>query len=134
VTPLMTAALALVIMMLMLLGPVGSLLSGRAQARTAADAAALAGAAEGEERARTVAERNGADMVDYELDGDEVTVEVQVDGVSAHSRARQVPVTTLPPFPAAAPSVPGTEGSGARAGLAPAMLAALARADALLGV
>jgi hypothetical protein len=127
-TPMMAAAVGLVALMLLAIGPMGRALTDRAQARTAADAAALAGAAEGEETARTVAGRNGAELVSFEREGAEVTVEVSVDGVSAHSRARarQVPSST---------GIGGGTGGGTgeQAGLAPAMVAALQRAEDLLG-
>lgn len=127
VTPLMTVAVGLVTLMLLALGPMGRALSDRAQARTAADAAALAGAAEGEELASEVAASNGGELVSFELDDSEVTVEVTIDGVSAYSRARAVQLVT----PGGRGGQVG-EGTGDRAGLAPAMLAALERADALL--
>lgn len=122
VTPLMTVAVGLVALMLVALGPMGRKLSDRAQARTAADAAALAGAASGEDEARQVAASNGGELVSFELDDGEVTVGVDIDGVSAYSRARAVQV-----------AAPAGGGAGTRAGLAPAMLAALERADELLG-
>jgi hypothetical protein len=114
------------VVVLLGLAPMGRALTDRTQARTAADAAALAGAAEGEETARAVAGANDAELVAYERNGDEVVVKIEVDGVSAFGRARRLQAT-----------VPATgthrAGSGDRAGLSPAMLAALARADELLG-
>lgn len=128
VTPFMAAAVGLVALMLLALGPMARALTNRAQARTAADAAALAGAAEGEAAARETAARNGSDLVSFELDDGEVTVEVTIEGVNAYSQARAVPVRSP-----SRPDGPAGEGTGARAGLAPAMLAALERADELLG-
>lgn len=122
---LLMAALALVAMMMLGLAGAGRVVTQRAQARTAADAAALAGAAEGEDSAGRLAEANGAELVAYLRDGDEVVVKVSVDGVVAYGRARQNVVE--------AASGPFAGGEGKRRGLAPAMLAALARADALLG-
>jgi hypothetical protein len=125
--PLAVAMLAVVAVALAATVPFGVALAERARARTAADAAALAGAAEGEDAARAVAEDNGGALVDYEGSGDEVRVRVRVGDVDAYARAR-----------ATARAVPATgggdgAGGGRRAGLAPAMLAALARADGLLG-
>jgi hypothetical protein len=125
-TPLAAATVALVVVALVGLVPVGTAARDRARARTAADAAALAGAAEGEEAARALAEGNGGALLDFERSGAEVVVEVRVGDATAHARARAT--TTRPPGP-----VVGAGGGGDRAGLDPAMLAALARADALLG-
>ena len=129
-TPLGAAILALALLVAASLGPVGRVLGDRTQARTAADAAALAGAAEGEDAADRLADANGAELLGFSRDGDEVVVEVRVGDVMAWASARG---TRLPPTPAGPrPGVPGAVG-GDRAGLAPAMVAALARADALLG-
>ena len=61
----------------------------RAHARTAADAAALAGAAEGRGAAEQVAVANGAVLESFEAVGDEVEVRVRVDGSHARARARR---------------------------------------------
>jgi D-alanyl-D-alanine carboxypeptidase/Putative Flp pilus-assembly TadE/G-like len=126
--PLAVAMLAIVAVALVALAPVGRGLADRAHARTAADAAALAGAAEGEQAARALAGANGADLVEFERAGDEVVVRVRVGDVDAYARARAAVRSAPTP---AAPA--GPAGGGDRAGLAPAMLAALARADGLLG-
>jgi D-alanyl-D-alanine carboxypeptidase len=123
-TPLMAAAIGVVAVLMLGLGPMARALDDRAQARTAADAAALAGAAEGEDAAREMAGANHAELVGYQAQGDEVVVKVAVGGVTAFGRARRVEVP--------APPMPGS-GTGERAGLAPSMLAALALADQLLG-
>lgn len=125
VAPLAALMVGLSAVLLLAFVPVGQLLTARAQARTAADAAALAGAAEGEEAARRVAEANGGTLLELERRGSEVVVRVEVGGVDAYARARSVgPAEGERTVPA---------GGGDRAGLAPAMQAALARADALLG-
>ena len=122
--PLGAAMLAIVTVALVALVPVAGALGDRARARTAADAAALAGAVEGEGAAGDLAAANGAELVAFERSGDEVIVQVRVGAVDAHARAR-----------ATGRAAPATDlaGGGDRAGLAPAMLAALARADGLLG-
>jgi hypothetical protein len=126
--PLAVAMLAIVTVALVALAPVGRALADRAHARTAADAAALAGAAEGEQAARALAGANGADLVEFERAGDEVVVRVRVGDVDAYARARAAR------RPARTPVAPaGPTGGGDRVGLAPAMLAALARAEGLLG-
>jgi hypothetical protein len=73
---------------LLALVPVAGALDDRAQARTAADAAALAGAADGEQAARQVASANDADLLEIERSGDEVVVQVRVGEVEAYAKAR----------------------------------------------
>jgi hypothetical protein len=132
-TPLLAAGVGLVAMMLLILGPVGRVVTDRAQARTAADAAALAGAAEGEAEARAVAEANDAEIVDYRELDDEVVVAAEVRGVQAWSRARRVVVAIPHGGGVPGEAGPASPGTGDRAGLAPAMLTALAEAERLLG-
>ena len=96
-------------------------------ARTAADAAALAGAVEGEAAARRLAEANGGEAAGVRAGGDEVVVRVRVGDVEAD--APGAPGRRRPP----AGRARRRAAAGDRAGLAPAMLAALARADGLLG-
>lgn len=100
------------------IGRAGASAVDAARARTAADAAALAGAAGGEEDARRLAAENGGRLRTYERAGTDVRVRVAVGGHVVSARAR-----------ATAPM--GTP-VGER-GLAPAMVAALARAAQLLG-
>lgn len=128
VVPLAAAMVALCCVALLALVPMAGALDDRARARTAADAAALAGAADGEGAAREVAAANGADLLEIERDGDEVVVKVRVGDVAAYARAR----ATRRPVDVGGGGPTGGAG-GRRAGLAPAMLAALARADGLLG-
>jgi D-alanyl-D-alanine carboxypeptidase len=128
VVPLAAALVGLCCVGLLALAPAARALDDRAQARTAADAAALAGAADGERTAREVAAANGADLLEIERNGDEVVVQVRVGEVEAYARARG----TRRPVDVGAGGPAGGAG-GHRAGLAPAMLAALARADGLLG-
>jgi len=128
IVPLAAAMVALCCVALLALVPVAGALDHRAQARTAADAAALAGAADGDWAARQVARANGADLLDVERRGDEVVVRVRVGEVEAYARAR----ATRRPLALDAAG-PAGGGGGRRAGLAPTMLAALARADGLLG-
>ncbi len=128
IVPLAAAMVALCCAALLALVPVAGALDDRARARTAADAAALAGAADGDRAARQMAEANGGDLVEIRRTGDEVVVQVRVGEVEAYARAR----ATRRPAPLGAAG-PGGGAGGHRAGLAPAMLAALARADGLLG-
>jgi Putative Flp pilus-assembly TadE/G-like/D-alanyl-D-alanine carboxypeptidase len=125
-TPLAAAILAIVTVALVALVPAGRALADRARARTAADAAALAGAADGEQAARDLATANGGELVAFDRAGDEVVVRVRVGDVDAYARAQATRRAAR--APALSP-----EGGGDRAGLAATMLAALARADGLLG-
>jgi len=67
----------------------GTLALHRAQARTAADAAALAGAAEGRDAAEQVATKNGAVLESFRRDGTDVEVRVRVGATHASARARR---------------------------------------------
>lgn len=87
-----------------------------AQAQAAADAAALAGATGGSGAARQLASANGAAIERLVRSSSEVEVLVEVEGQSAVARARIVAIAAV-----------------RRDGLAPAMIAALARAEQILG-
>ena len=93
-----------------------------ASARTAADAAALAGAAAGEPAARALAVRNGGALESFEAAGRDVRVRVRVGPhvVSARSRSGR-------------DSDGSSSASATETGLAPGLRAALARAGQLLG-
>ncbi|HET9442847.1 MAG TPA: hypothetical protein VFO65_05950 [Acidimicrobiales bacterium] len=118
------------------LGRLGSAAVGEARARTAADAAALAGAAGGREEAARLAEANGARLTAFEAGGADVRVEVVMEDRVAAGRSGSSgrPDAGSPPARARArarwegPAAPVAVG-----GLAPALRAALARAEALLG-
>jgi hypothetical protein len=127
-TPFAAAMVALCAAALVALVPAARALDDRARARTAADAAALAGAADGESAAREVAEANGAELVDMQVSDGETVVQVRVGEVEAYAKARAIHGASVDGVGGA---VAG--GRGSRRGLAPAMLAALARADGLLG-
>lgn len=71
----------------LLIGRVGVLLDDAAQARTAADAAALAGAADGRSAAISMARANGGELLEFSSESDTVTVVVRVGRVSARARA-----------------------------------------------
>src|SRR5438067_10285242 len=108
------------------LGRIGQAAVERAHARTAADAAALAGAADGEASARELAAANGARVLSYDEDGPEAEVRVAVGRAEASARARRDGDDD------GGEGGPGA-GAGDAGGLAPAMRAALARAEQLLG-
>ena len=125
ITPLVALAMVVAGGAALLLGRLGEAGVARAVARTAADAAALAGAAEGEAAARDVAAVNGAVLLRYEVLGQDSRVTVRQGEAQAVARARRKP----PP-----PRAKGGVGAaGIETGLAPAMRAALGKAEQLLG-
>lgn len=79
----------LAVVVLLALVPLAQAVSQKTRARSAADAAALAGAAEGEEAAREVADANGARLVAWRADGLDVWVEVTVGEAHAVAKARR---------------------------------------------
>ena len=123
VTPLV-AVVALAVGGLVLgLGRLGGLTAEAARARSAADAAALAGAAEGEAAARRLASDNGASLESFSVEGAEVQGEVRLGRATARARAVAEGLGSA-----------GGAGVGAVAGMAPELQAALAEAARLLGV
>jgi Flp pilus assembly protein TadG len=72
----------------LLLAEVGRAVVDRARARTAADAAALAGVRDGVDAARALADDNGGRLTRFVRSGDEVEVTVQVGDRHAVARAR----------------------------------------------
>ncbi len=118
--PLVLVVVLLAVAAMVAVGALAQRAAADARARTAADAAALAGAAEGEATARSVAGDNGADVVAFDVAGPQVRVEVDIAGRRAVAAAERI----SPP-----PAAPG----GPADGLTPAMLAAIARAESLLG-
>ena len=86
---LVLAVVAVAVVVLMALVPLAQGLGARAQARTAADAAALAGAAEGRDAAAGVAKDNGGRLIEWRSEGDEVWVRVQVRNARANAKARR---------------------------------------------
>jgi len=87
--PLVLAVVALAVVVVLALIPLGQGATARARAQSAADAAALAGAAEGEDVARQVAVANGAELLDWWAEGDDVWVRVVVDEATAVAQARR---------------------------------------------
>jgi uncharacterized membrane protein len=88
-TPLWAVVLILAALLLVPTGRLVAAAVDRAQAQSAADAAALAGALEGEEEARRVAAANGARLVAYEAGHDLVEVRVVVGDRRATARAER---------------------------------------------
>jgi hypothetical protein len=122
ILPLVALAMVLAGVTVVLLGRIGGAATARAGARNAADAAALAGAAEGRAAAIALASANGAELLSYEEIGLDTRVRVRLGMAEATGRARRTGDR----------GGSGT-GTGSATGLAPAMKAALARAEQLLG-
>ena len=122
--PLLVVAVVLGGVLALQMGRLGGAAGSRARAQTAADAAALAGAADGEPAARALAEVNGATLVGFEERGLDTRVVVELASARASGKARRE---------GARPGPDGGAGGADPGGLAPAMRAALARAEELLG-
>jgi hypothetical protein len=116
--PLLLVVLFLTVLAAVVVAEVGAASIEREEAQVAADAAALAGAAGGRAAADAAADANGARITGYHDLGAVVQLTVVFRRASATAAAE-------------AAAVP--DGPGDRAGLAPVVVAALARADALLG-
>jgi hypothetical protein len=100
---------------IVLLGRIGGTAVDRASARTAADAAALAGAADGRGAAASVAAADGGHIESYRELGVETEVRVSVGHATALARARR------------------ESGGTGDNGMAPALRAVWTRAGQLLG-
>lgn len=86
--PLVALVLVLVVVVSLLLAAIGDAVIDRSRAQTAADAAALAGAAEGRAAAERLATANGAILVSFDP-GPPVEVVVEIDGRRARARAEK---------------------------------------------
>ena len=106
---------------IVLLGRLGGVAVDRASARTAADAAALAGAAEGRAAASSVAAADGGHIESYRDVGLETEVRVGVGRATAVARARRESGGADDPF-----------GSKSK-GMAPALRAVWTRLGQVLG-
>lgn len=120
VVPLVAVVVLIAGLMALGLGRVGQAAVSRARAQTAADAAALGGAADGRSAADALATANGAHLDQYEELGSSVRVHVSIGDAHAVARAERLGTTA-------------GGGKGSTKGLAPGMLAAIARAEELLG-
>lgn len=124
ILPFVALAILMAGASVILLGRVGAAATARAGARSAADAAALAGAAEGRGAAAALAQANGAELLSYKDVGLDTLVRVRLGPAEADGRARRRGDRDDGAGPATAGAT----------GLAPAMRAALARAEQLLGL
>jgi hypothetical protein len=99
--PLVIGVAAVMAVLVLALGRFAVTLTDGARARTAADAAALAGAGGGRAVAAEMARANGADLIDYQVisgeRGTDVLVRVRVGQVTASARAtaQSDPLPTL---------------------------------------
>lgn len=87
--PLLAGVLALAVGVLVGLVALGNLVGARAQAQSAADAAALAGAAKGRPAAVAMAVENHGELESFAARDGEVEVTVRVGDARATSRARR---------------------------------------------
>jgi hypothetical protein len=91
--PIAVAFVAIIAIAALALADLGRAAVERSQARTAADAAALAGAAAppgvAEREARSIAEANGAALIGFDRRGMEATVHVRLGRATATARARR---------------------------------------------
>jgi nitrous oxide reductase accessory protein NosL len=87
--PLLVVVVALAALVVIGLGRLGGMVVARAEAQTAADAAALAGAVHGRAAAERLAEANGGRLLAWEAAGAEAEVVVSVRGEAARARARR---------------------------------------------
>jgi hypothetical protein len=115
VAPLIAVILVAAGFLCVVVARFGVAAADRADARTAADAAALAGAVGGRSAADELAEANAGAIVKYEAAGRDVKVRVTVRDAAATAKARR------------------EDGGGEPRGAAPALRAVLARAAQLLG-
>jgi len=88
--PLLAVGVALAALVVVGLGRLGAVVVARAEAQTAADAAALAGAVHGQPAAEGLAAANGGRLVAWASAGVEVEVVAEVGGERARARARRV--------------------------------------------
>lgn len=96
-TPLWAIVLLLAALLLVPMGVLARATIERSRAQSAADAAALAGALDGEDEARAIARLNGARVERYHRQGDIVEVVVVVGGRRATARALREDVPADPP-------------------------------------
>lgn len=89
IVPMMALVLFVVVVVAMVVIRLGLQVDRRARAQSAADAAAIAGATEGEDVAGSVTEANGATLESFVVRGSEVEVVVRLGDERATARARR---------------------------------------------
>jgi hypothetical protein len=95
--PLMAAVVAVAVLVVLALAPLGRAAIERSRAVAIADAVALAGAAEGEAAARELAAANGAELTAWQSYGGDTWVEVRFGDARAEARARREGRPPRPP-------------------------------------
>jgi len=85
--PLMALVVMVAVVAILALAQVGMALDDSARARTAADAAALAGAVDGRRGAQDMATINGGNLIEFVKHGDTVDVLVGVGRATARASA-----------------------------------------------
>ena len=85
--PLTAALVALAVVLVLGMGQLAGDVVDVGRARSAADAAALAGVRGGRAAATSLAARNGARLTSWRQDGDDVVVTVRVGATSVTARA-----------------------------------------------
>ncbi len=86
-TPMMIGVVAVIVVLVVGVGWFGRSLADAARARTAADAAALAGVVDGRRAAERLAALNGGELTSFRQIGSDVVVTVRVGRASATARA-----------------------------------------------
>lgn len=89
IVPLVAFVLLVVMVVGLLVVRLGLQVDRRARAQSAADAAAIAGATEGEDVAGSITEANGATLESFVVRGSEVEVVVRLGDERATARARR---------------------------------------------
>lgn len=89
IVPMAVVALFIVMVIALVVVRLGGQVDRRARAQAAADAAALAGATEGEDVAGSVTEANGAVLESFVVQGAEVEVVVRLEDQRATARAKR---------------------------------------------
>jgi hypothetical protein len=90
-TLLVIAVATIVVVLIVAVARLGALVTVVEQAQVAADAAALAAVDGGPAAASRLARANGATVVAFRQEGDEVVVTVDLDGRRATARAARAP-------------------------------------------
>lgn len=88
VAPLLAAVVFVAVVAVVLVAQVGRVAGDRTRARTAADAAALAGALDGRAAAERLAADNGGTIEHFAVSAGDTEVTVRVGGARATARAR----------------------------------------------
>ena len=87
----MLAVVAIAVVMVIAAGEMGHRIVARSRVRAAADAAALAGVGGGPDAAARLAQANGATLVSFRREGNDVTVVVSLAGQQAVATATDEP-------------------------------------------